>query len=222
MVAPLWELPVGRFLHRSLRPSKGPQLRLPPYSKPPPRPHLPPSPFRVSFSEFCEMRDETLVLNCVRLGRFRLIFSWLFSHEHNAQRLCRIDLLPLNAGVVEDERASINNSGDVTGEAANHRDYGSNVNSALLPSPVSEATNDTLDGLHLNNGYQVRWSVVLTSIVLCGVTTICKHDFTWLMSFFCDVRTLSTPLRWKMTNEIYIYTPKNRAIDHKLLPLYVN
>ena len=59
------------------------------------------------------------------------------------------------SGVVEDdERASIKNSGDVGG-VTNHRDYGSNVNSALLGSPVSEATNDTLEGLHLNNGYQV-------------------------------------------------------------------
>ena len=56
--------------------------------------------------------------------------------------------------MVEDERASIKNSGDVGG-VTNHRDYGSNVNSALLGSPVSEATNDTLEGLHLNNGYQV-------------------------------------------------------------------
>ena len=58
--------------------------------------------------------------------------------------------------MVEDEHASIKNSGD--GETANHRDYGSNVNTALIGSPVSEVydtTNDTLEGLHQNNGYQV-------------------------------------------------------------------
>ena len=67
-----------------------------------------------------------------------------------------IALIPSGfSGVVEDERASIKNSGDVGG-TTNHRDYGSNVNTALLGSPISEATNDTLEGLHLNNGYQVN------------------------------------------------------------------
>ena len=71
------------------------------------------------------------------------------------------------SGVVEDERASIKNSGDVGG-TTNHRDYGSGVNTALLGSPISEATNDTLEGLHLNNGYQVKcWGSVCLSQLDC-------------------------------------------------------
>ena len=103
------------------------------------------------------MRRRTSIRGCVRpSGRPSVLRR---SVTPSLRRLLGASYAEYSAlffsGVVEDdERASIKNSGDVGG-ATNHRDYGSNVNSALLASPVSEATNDTLDGLHLNNGYQV-------------------------------------------------------------------